>query len=637
MNPIDIHSEQHKADDGDQKTTPEGGENGGVEATAVAKGGIHQTNDNGSGRNQYIPAMRAHVLLPRPEPPKPRVERSHSFSIAGSMPLIGKYIRERSTSLSAAVLNHLSSLNEDTDDDIVVKKDSLKLEVTEFKIPGVKIIVKPKGDEEDQIRGRITLFTKSNCENCIAARKFFREKGHRYVEINIDVFTKKAEELMGRTGDAEVPKIFFNGCLIGGLETLKSWSESGELEEKMKELLGPKCPEEAQEAPDYGIDDEEDEEDEMVEVVNYLRRNLPIQDRLIKMKMVKSCFAGTDTVEAIINYLDCGRRKGIATAKMMAQKHFIHHVFGENDFENGNHYYRFLEHEPFIMGCFNFRTLTNDNEPKAASVIADKLSKLMFAIVEMDGYVSDNRFHVDYLALSKSQEFRRPVCRIAFFASLWAIMYIKLGRDLQRINLTLFTPNESLSFFLNLYNAMVIHAVISIGHPVGILDNKAFFLDFQYVIGGYPYSLNIIENGILRNNRKSPYSLTKFFNKEDRRLHLVPMKLNPLIHFGLCKGTRSSPKLRFFTAQNVQEELKTAAMDYFQNEGIEIDLEQRTVYLTRIIKWFSSDFGETEKDILKWVLNYLDGRNAEHLKNLLADEEDTITIVYQDYDWSGNL
>lgn len=82
-------------------------------------------------------------------------------------------------------------------------------------------------------------------------------------------------------------------------------------------------------------------------------------------------------------------------------------LYRENDFENGNHYYRFLEHEPFVMGCFNFRSSTNDNEPKPASFMADRLSKLMFSIVEMDGYVSDDGLHVDYFRISKSEEFRR--------------------------------------------------------------------------------------------------------------------------------------------------------------------------------------------------------------------------------------
>lgn len=62
-------------------------------------------------------------------------------------------------------------------------------------------------------------------------------------------------------------------------------------------------------------------------------------------------------------------------------------------------------------------------------------------------------------------------------------------------------------------------------------------------------------------------------------------KVNPLIHFGLCNGTRSSPTVRFFTAQGVEAELKYAAREFFQRSGMEVDLEKRTVHLTRIIKW----------------------------------------------------
>ncbi|XVF03041.1 hypothetical protein REPUB_Repub04eG0226000 [Reevesia pubescens] len=386
----------------------------------------------------------------------------------------------------------------------------------------------------------------------------------------------------------------------------------------MKELLSQKCPKEAPDVPVYGIDDEEDEEDELVEIVKVLRQSLAIQDRMIKMMIVKNCFAGLDMVEAIIHHLDCGRRKAIGTAKWLAQKHFIHHVFGENDFEEGKHFYRFLEHEPFILGCFNFRTSTNDSEPKSASFLADRLTRLMSAVLE--AYASEDRQHLNYYIISKSEEFRR---------------YLNLARDLQRINLQLLTPDEKLAFFLNLYNAMVIHAVISIGHPEGILDKRAFFRDFQYVVGGYPYSLSIIENGILRNNRKSPYSLIRPFRNGDRRLELAPTKVNPLIHFGLCNGTRSSPTVRFFTPQGVQGELRSAAREFLQRGGIEINLEKRTVYLTRIINWFSVDFGQ-EKDILKWVTNYLDATKSGLLQHLLADGG-PINIVYQNYDWSGNL
>lgn len=68
-------------------------------------------------------------------------------------------------------------------------------------------------------------------------------------------------------------------------------------------------------------------------------------------------------------------------------------------------------------------------------------------------------------------------------------------------------------------------------------------------------------------------------------MQLVQGKVNPLVHFGLCDATRSSPIVRFFSTQGVEPELRHAAREFFLNGGVEIDLESRTVHLTRIIKW----------------------------------------------------
>lgn len=270
----------------------------------------HQSAAHGNGyHNQYIPAIKTQVqFLPKPEPPPQpaKVERSQSLSMAESLPSIGKYIRDRSSTFSAAIIQRLSSLREEN---FIVKNDSLNFEVTEFKIPGVKVIVKLKSEDEDEVRGRITFFSRSNCRDCTAVRKFFREKALTYVEINIDVFPKRAKELVDRTGSSEVPKIFFNETLLGGLVTLNSLRNSGELAKRMKELLGEVCPKEAPAVPVFGVDDEEEEEDELATVVRFLRKKLPITDRLIKMTMVKNCFSGDDLVEAIIHHLDCGRKK----------------------------------------------------------------------------------------------------------------------------------------------------------------------------------------------------------------------------------------------------------------------------------------------------------------------------------------
>ncbi|KAL9364450.1 hypothetical protein Peur_042323 [Populus x canadensis] len=588
--------------------------------------------------NGYKQTIQPDFHLPKPEAPPglsssppsqpyengDAVARSKSLSesfTAVDMPSIGKFIKERSNSLSETISKRFSSLKfDDGDDDYMNNKvKSFDSGVTEFKISGLKVVVMLKNnDKEEQIKGRVSFFSRSNCRDCTAVRSFFRERGLKFVEINIDVYRQREKELIERTGSSQVPQIFFNDKLFGGLVALNSLRNSGGFEERLKEMLGKKCSDDAPAPPVYGFDDHEEEStDEMVGIVKVLRQRLPIQDRLMKMKIVKNCFAGREMVEVLIHHFDCGRKKAVEIGKQLARKHFIHHVFGENDFEDGNHYYRFLEHEPFIPKCYNFRGSTNDSEPKPAVVVGQRLNKIMSAILE--SYASDDRRHVDYAGISKSEEFRR---------------YVNLVQDLHRVDLLMLSQDEKLAFFLNLHNAMVIHAIIRVGCPEGAIERRSFSSNFQYIVGGSSYSLNTITNGILRSNRRSPYSLVKPFGSGDKRLEVVLPKVNPLIHFGLCIGTRSSPPVRFFTSQGIEAELRCAAREFFQRSGMEVDLEKRTVYLTRIIKWFSGDFGQ-EKEILRCIINYLDATKAGLLTHLLGDGG-PVNIVYQDYDWSIN-
>lgn len=49
---------------------------------------------------------------------------------------------------------------------------------------------------------------------------------------------------------------------------------------------------------------------------------------------------------------------------------------------------------------------------------------------------------------------------------------------------------------------------------------------------------------------------------------------------------------------------------------------------------FNVDFGQ-EKEILQWLMKYLDATKAGLLTHLLEDGG-PVNIVYQDYDWSLN-
>nr|GMD69980.1 uncharacterized protein LOC109185933 [Ipomoea batatas] len=606
-----LDSDSHAADGGDEKD-----QNSATDCKEVCC-----EEANGAVLKMIIP----HSQLPQPEAPagvaapvSPRdLERSKSMPESFDVPAIGKFFREKSNSLSEAITRRISSLRESPEDE----KAKSDFKVTEFNLSGLKVIVNLKAKDEQGTRllGRVAFFSRSNCRDCTAVRLFLRERKLNFVEINVDVYPEREKELVQMTGSATVPQIFLNEKLLGGLVALNSLRNSGMLEKKLGEMLSGKCPDDAPSPPVYGFDEPEDRRDEMVEIVRVVRQKLPIQDRLMRMKIVKNCFAGGELVEVLIHHLDCGRRKAVEIGKQLARKHFIHHVFGENEFEDGNHhFYRFLEHEPFIPKCYNFRGSTNDNEPKTAAALGLRLSKIMSAILET--YASEDRRHLDYMGISNSEEFRR---------------YISLAQDLQRVNIETLSANDLLAFFLNLYNAMAIHAVIRVGHPGGMLDRRPFFADFQYIVGGYPYSLSAIKDGILRNNKRAPFSLTKPFGSGDKRLEMAFPKLNPLIHFGVCNATRSSPAAKFFTPHNVESELRYAAREFFQrDDAMQVDLSKRIVYLNRTIKWYSSDFGQ-QKEILKWILSYLDATKAGLLTHLLGDGGQ-VNVVYQNFDWSVN-
>ncbi|KAJ4777443.1 hypothetical protein LUZ62_061700 [Rhynchospora pubera] len=542
------------------------------------------------------------------------IKRSTSANVASSVDMasIGRFFRDQSDVVSAAIARRISSLKETSNGP------------TEIHLPDVKVIVKAPGKNPSafsSLKGRVSFFSRSGCRDCTAVRSFFREIELPYVEINVDVFPEREQELVDRTGTNQVPQIFLNEKHLGGLVVLNSLRNSGEFENVLKSMAGTKVSDDAPMVPVYGFDHEEAEKenlDEMVAIVAVLRPRMPIQDRFVRMKLVRNCFSGADMVDAIVQHVNLGREKAAEIGKELLRRHFIHHVFREIDFEDdAQQLYRFLEHDPGVLKYFNFRMSTNDNKPKSPAVIGQLLTKLMVAMLE--SYASDDRHHVDYARIAVSEEFRR---------------YGNLVRDLQRVDMAILSETERLCFFLNLYNAMVVHAVVTIGQP-GLIDRRAFFTDFQYIIGGYPYSLSTIKNGILRSNRRQPYSFVKPFSSTDIRLELMPKKMNPLIHFGLCNGNRSSPAVRFFTPDGVEVELRQAARDFFKDGGINIDFTKRTVYLSRIFKWYSADFGQDKLEVLNWVLNYLDSTKAGLLSHLLNDGG-AISISYQSFDWSLN-
>lgn len=246
--------------------------------------------------------VQPHSLLPKPVPPR-AISNNHQNDVVPSSSFGIRFLRQRSNDLSSAISRGISSLKE-------INKKENDDDVTELDLSGLKVVVMVKNDASFVVTNkgvRISFFSRSNCRDCSAVRRFFRERGLRFVEINVDVYTEREKELRDRTGNATVPKIFFNGELIGGLVELNTMRKNGgeELEKRLTETVTGKFSGDAPVPPAYGFDDVpegKEEDEEVVKVVRLLRQRLPIQERLMKMKIVRNCFSGSELVELLVRH-----------------------------------------------------------------------------------------------------------------------------------------------------------------------------------------------------------------------------------------------------------------------------------------------------------------------------------------------
>lgn len=212
--------------------------------------------------------------------------------------------------------------------------------------------------------------------------------------------------------------------------------------------------------------------------------------------------------------------------------------------------------------------------------------------------------------------------------------YLELSYNLREMDLTqLDGRDERIAFWVNLYNVIVIHAVIELGVRNSVKEVRNFFKRVRYQIGTMHFSPYEIEHGILRGNRRPPYALFRAFPNDDpRRNHSVD-PMDPRIHFALVCASSSCPPIDVYTAENLDEELEISGRTFLNAGGLVTDRQGSTVSLSRIFKWYEKDFGESRADILRFASRYL---YDEEERKFIEQHAGELKVEYQTYDWRLN-
>jgi len=174
-----------------------------------------------------------------------------------------------------------------------------------------------------------------------------------------------------------------------------------------------------------------------------------------------------------------------------------------------------------------------------------------------------------------------------------------------------------LALWLNAYNAIAISQVLEV-YPIASIRPKVLgipnwlsFLDFftrsNTIVGGKKYSLNQIEHAILR-----------------------PEFAEPRIHFALVCASVGCPLLRrgAYFPESVRTQLEADASRFIHNpDKVRYDAQKKTLYLSKIFKWYEEDFVKAAGSVAEYVGGYLGPEAAVG---------DGWAIVFLPYDWNLN-
>ncbi|UCE79217.1 MAG: DUF547 domain-containing protein [Nitrospiraceae bacterium] len=246
-------------------------------------------------------------------------------------------------------------------------------------------------------------------------------------------------------------------------------------------------------------------------------------------------------------------------------------------------------------------------------------SELMQSIRKLrDTFYDTKRGRVDYQKLIDSDAYRT---------------YRLLTNGLQKFNpSSLLGRREKIAFWVNLYNTIVVDGIAKMGIQQSVKEVSSFFDSVKYNIGGYLFSPDDIEHGILRGNTRPWFRPFKQFGLRDKRREWVVLPVDPRIHFALVCGSRSCAPIDYYEPQNIYDQLNEASKSFVNSSEVVVLPEEGKLMLSEIFRWYETDFGG-KPGVIDFIFDYLADEKA---RDFLRQKSGNLIFEYIYYDWNLN-
>ncbi|XP_068646164.1 uncharacterized protein [Aristolochia californica] len=173
---------------------------------------------------------------------------------------------------------------------------------------------------------------------------------------------------------------------------------------------------------------------------------------------------------------------------------------------------------------------------------------------------------------------------------------------LHDVDLRFLTYQQKLAFWINMYNACIMHGFLQFGLPSSPEKTLSLMNKAVLSIGGNKLNALAIERFILRrsfNMKEVQWKGEK--DDTDDIVHRIYGLEYPEanVSFGLSCGTRSSPAVRIYTTDGVSNELEKAKLEYLQ-ASIVVKSTKRLM-IPRLL----NEFGKNTDSLVEWVCDQL--------------------------------
>jgi hypothetical protein len=234
--------------------------------------------------------------------------------------------------------------------------------------------------------------------------------------------------------------------------------------------------------------------------------------------------------------------------------------------------------------------------------------------------------HTDIKSLNRNlkgiiDRYRDSEGKVNYIALMADKALVEYAEGLSEFDLsTLKTREERLAFWINSYNSLSIYGVVKkLKKDPGFVEKGntswfgrvRFFAVQKFRIGKETQTLRAIENYI----------------REEFK--------DPRIHFALNCSSLGCPILKdgLYSAENIDKELDAATRLYLASpEGLRLDNDDNTLYISMIFKWYKKDFELNGKTFIEFIYNYA----PSPIRDFLDEKKGKFKLKNIEYDWALN-